>query len=156
MAQTRGRMTQWTHEEYDSLSWHDNHVHALRLAEGEDGAGELELDIDHILAWVPEGGSFRYRIAPARLRFFEVTGLRIDVDWARSSAAMGPFSIDGIERRVEQRTHYKAVCWRIPVNFPPGEITFEATGFEQHLTGSELLADHQCLTRSERERALKD
>lgn len=149
-------MTRWTNEDLDSLSWHDNHVHALRLAEGEDGTGELELDIDHILEWMPEGGSFRYRIAPAQLRFFGVTDLRIDVDWARSSAPMGPFSIDGIERRVEQRTHYKAVCWRIPVNFPCGEISFEATGFEQHLTGPEVLADHQRLTRSERGDALKD
>lgn len=139
------------------MSWHDNHVHALRfLAEGEDGTGELELDIDHILEWMPEGGSFRYRIAPARLRFFGVTGLRIDLDWARSSAAMGPFSIDGIERRVEQRTHYTALCWRIPVTSPPGEISFEATGFEQHLTGSEAVVDHQCLTQSERGDMLKD
>src|SRR6185312_15284433 len=88
----------------------------------------MELDIDYILEWLPEGGAFRYRIAPARLRFFGVTDLRIDIDWAVSCAAMGPFSISGIERRIEQRTHYEAVCWRIPVKFPPGEISFEATG----------------------------
>lgn len=93
---------------------------------------------------------------PTRLRFFGVTDLRIDIDWAISSAAMGPFSIDGIERRIEQRTHYEAVCWRIPVNFPPGEIRFEATGFEQHLSGTEVLVDHQCLTRSERRGASQD
>lgn len=40
--------------------------------------------------------------------------------------------------------------------FPPGEISFEATGFEQHLTGPEILTDHQCLTRSERGDTLKD
>lgn len=69
---------------------------------------------------------------------------------------MGPFSIDGIKHRVEQRIHYKAVCWRIPVNFPPGEIGFEATGFEQHLSGSEVLVDHQCLTRTDRGDASQD
>jgi len=149
-------MTRWTQENLDSLSWHDNHVHALRLREGADGAGELELDIDHILEWLREGGSFRYRIAPARLRFFGVTGLRIDIDWAISSAAMGPFSISGIDRRIEQRTHYEAVCWRIPVNFPPGVISFEATGFEQHLSGTEVLVDHLCLTGTERGDASQD
>jgi hypothetical protein len=101
-------MTRWTQQDFDSLSWHDNHVHALRLTAGESGVGELELDIDYILEWLPEGGAFRYRIAPARLRFFGVTDLRIDIDWAVSCAAMGPFSISGIERRIEQRTHYEA------------------------------------------------
>lgn len=149
-------MTRWTQQDIDSLSWHDNHVHALRLTSGESGVGELELDIDYILEWLPEGGAFRYRIAPARLRFFGVTNLRIDIDWAVSSAAMGPFSINGIERRIEQRTHYEAVCWRIPVNFPPGEISFEATGFQQRLAGTELLVDHQRLTRTERGDAAQD
>jgi len=79
-----------------------------------------------------------------------VTDLRIDIDWAVSCAAMGPFSISGIERRIEQRTHYEAVCWRIPVKFPPGEISFEATGFQQRLSGTEVSVDHQCLTRTER------
>src|SRR5690348_10864963 len=116
----------WTHNDFDSLSWHDNHVHGLRIEAGEDGAGELELDIDHILEWLKSGESFRYRISPARLRFHVVTDLRLMIDWAAASAAFGPFSIGGIERRFERRSRYTAICWRIPVNFPPGEITFEA------------------------------
>jgi hypothetical protein len=28
-------MTTWTHETFDSMSWHDNHVHSLRIVEGE-------------------------------------------------------------------------------------------------------------------------
>jgi hypothetical protein len=53
------------------LSEHDNHVHAVRLAEGEDGAGDLELDIDHIPEWLPEGESFRY---PSHRRDFVSSG----------------------------------------------------------------------------------
>jgi hypothetical protein len=41
-------MTTWTHETFDSMSWHDNHVHSLRIVEGEHGAGELRLDLDYI------------------------------------------------------------------------------------------------------------
>jgi hypothetical protein len=34
-------MTTWTQEAFDSMSWHDNHVHGLRVVEGEHGAGEM-------------------------------------------------------------------------------------------------------------------
>lgn len=140
----------WTQNDFDSLSWHDNHVHGLRISAGEDGTGEFELDIDHILEWLESAGSFRYRIAPARLRFHAVTDLRVMIDWGVASAAFGPFSINGIERRFEQRAHHMATCWRIPLNFPPGEIAFEADGFDQDLSGAEILVDHQLLTRTER------
>jgi hypothetical protein len=142
----------WTQDDFDSLSWHDNHVHGLRMVAGEGGAGELEFDIDHILEWLESGASFRYRIAPALLRFHAVTDLRLAIDWGAASAAFGPFSIQGIERRLEPRSRYTAICWRIPVNFPPGEIAFEAAGFDLHLSGSEVLVDHQCLTSIERGR----
>jgi hypothetical protein len=143
----------WTQDDFDSMSWHDNHVHALRLIEGEHGAGDFELDLDYILEWLQPTshlGSYRYRIAPARLRFHDVTDLAISIDYGAASAAMGPFSIAGIERRIEQRQHYLATCWRIPVNFPPGEIRFEASGFEQSLVADELLVDRQWLTPTER------
>lgn len=140
----------WTQNDFDSLSWHNNHVHGLRISAGEGGAGELELDIDYILGWLESEGSFRYRVAPALLRFHAVTNLRIMIDWGAASAAFGPFSIHGIERRFEQRRRYTAICWRIPVNFPPGEITFEAEGFDQQLSGTESLVSHQCLTVTER------
>ena len=137
------------------MSWHDNYVHGLRLVEGEHGSGELLLDLDYILEWLPAPGdptAYHFRIAPVQLRFLGVTDLSIALDFAAVSAAMGPFSIDGIERREEERQRYRAVCWRIPVNFPSGVISFEATGFEQDLAGKELVTDRQWLTASERGR----
>jgi hypothetical protein len=83
----------------------------------ESTGSELELDLDYILEWITPAAdsvSFRYRVAPARLRFRDVTNLAITIDYASASAAMGPFSIDGIERRVEQRQYNPAVCWRFP------------------------------------------
>jgi hypothetical protein len=113
----------------------------------------LELDLDYILEWIAPAAdsvSFRYRITPARLPFHDVTDLVISIDYASASAAMGPFSIDGIERRVEQRRYSPAGCWRISVNSPPGEIRFEASGFEQSLVADDLLVDRQWLTQTER------
>ena len=125
----------WTHEQFDEMSWHDNHVHALRIVAGEHGAGELVLDIDYIVEWLRNGGAFQFRLVPAILRFTEVTDLRISLDYASPSAAMGPFSIHAIERYTEQREHYIAQLWRIEVNWPGGEVTFEASGYEQSATG---------------------
>jgi len=141
-------VSQWTHENFDSMSWHDNHVHGLRPMAGEHGLGELELDLDYILEWLAVAGdAFRFRIAPARLRFRDVSDLRLAIDYVAASAAIGPFSIAGIERRTERRERSQAVCWRIVANFPPGEISFQASGFTQQLTGREVLVDRQWLRR---------
>jgi hypothetical protein len=100
----------WTHEDFERMSWHDNHVHALRIVEGRHGAGELLL----------------------------------------VSAALVPFSIHAIERRDEVRERYVAQVWKIAVNWPVGEITFEADGFEQRSTGEAVLTDLQVLSPAQR------
>jgi len=42
----------WSESQFAEMSWHDNHVHALRVVEGAHGAGDLVLDIDYILEWL--------------------------------------------------------------------------------------------------------
>jgi hypothetical protein len=141
----------WTHHEFDEMSWHDNHVHALRVVEGAHGAGQLILDLDYILEWVKNpGGNVRFRILPATLTFQDVTHLRVTLDYATPTAALGPFSIHAIERRVERRERYEAQMWKIAINWPAGEIAFEATGFEQKGYGEPLLADEQRLSAKAR------
>ena len=51
---------------YESGAWHDNHIHGFTIREGEDGAGQLVLDIDHILEWLPpKEGYYSFMISPA-------------------------------------------------------------------------------------------
>lgn len=141
----------WTHERFEELSWHDNHVHAMRITEGRHGAGALILDLDFILEWMKSpGGQFQFRLAPALLRFVEVTNLRISLDYATPTAALGPFSIHAIERTLEKRERYEAQLWTIDVNWPAGEIVFEANGFEQQLYGVPVISNEQCLKPHER------
>ena len=140
----------WTHEQFDEMSWHDNHVHALRILPGAHGAGELVLDIDYIAEWIRQADGIRFRLVPAMLRFTEVTHLRISLDYAASSAALGPFSIHAIERRAEQRERHVAQVWRIQVNWPVGEISFEASGYEQKATGTAVVSSQQVLSPAER------
>ena len=141
----------WTDQQFEEMSWHDNHVHALRIVEGVHGSGELVLDLDYILEWICNSDGNRFRITPATLTFLDVTNLRISLDYATPMAAMGPFSMHGIERRKEPRERYVAQVWKISISWPKGEITFEAKGFVQRGYGTPVLTEVQCLRPEERE-----
>ena len=73
--------TSWTEADFDDMSWHDNHVHAFRIREGEHGTGEVELDLDYILEWLsPTEGRVSFRVAPASLTGRGVYDLQIAID----------------------------------------------------------------------------
>jgi len=112
--------------------------------EGLHGAGELVLDVDYILEWLPVNG-YQFRIAPAELRFHKVTELRMSLDYAGASAALGPFTLDGI-----QRDSGPSRRWVLKINWPIGEISFLAAGYTQTLTGEPRIAEQQSLPTEHR------
>jgi len=140
----------WTDQQFDQMSWHDNHVHGLRLVEGAHGLGELVLELDYILEWICAAEASKFRIIPVTLRFLEVSDLRVSLDYATPTAALGPFSIHAIERRNEPRERYVAQIWKIVINWPAGEMVFEAKGFEQRACGAPVLSESQYLRPEER------
>ena len=136
------------------MSWHDNHVHGIRIVEGENGTGELVLDLDYILEWIPPVDKhFRFRVAPATLIFHEVspTSLSIALDYAKPTAAISPFSLDEIEReKLDYPNGYATYKWHLKINWPSGAIDFIATGFTQVLSGQPVESERQGLSPSER------
>src|ERR1700733_16146500 len=82
----------WTDADFPRLSWHDNSVHALRVFEGKDGAGEMLLDIDHIVEWIESDKRYEFIVAPAELRFRDAGDLRITLEYPKTSAALSPLS----------------------------------------------------------------
>lgn len=140
----------WTQEQFYEMSWHDNHVHAFRIEEGAHGSGMLILDLDYILDWISNAKGYQFRIIPVTLKFFEVSDLRVSLDYASPTAALGPFSIHDIERKYVQRERYTAQIWTIAINWPAGEISFESSGFEQHGQGCSVISDGQYLSPDER------
>jgi len=144
----------WTTPDFDLLSWHDCHVHGLHLAtvQEENGTADLELDLDFIVEWIPrDDRTIQFLVAPATLTFREVFGLRIKIDYVTPAAGMAPFSLDGIEREaVTYETGYTTFRWRLPVNWPAGQITFEGPAFTQVLRREPLLVDRQYLLAAER------
>jgi hypothetical protein len=139
----------WTHENFEDMSWHDNHVHSFGVVEGSLG-GTLILDLDYIVEWLKNGDAFQFKIIPSILSFFEVAGLHIQLDYHRPDAALGPFSMDRIIRTSEKRERYTATLWQIPFNWPDGHISFEASGFSQVGRGAPVLTNRQRLLASER------
>lgn len=145
---------QWATEDFDSLSWHDVHVHGFRLDayEQSEGAADLLLDIDFILSWHESDGGFQFTICPATLRFKQVFGLQMTLDYVQGTAGMCPFSIHSIERRaLVFQTGYKSYDWHILLNWPDGNIKFQAPGFTLTLTGAPRISLSQWLNPAERQ-----
>jgi hypothetical protein len=46
---------------------------------------------------------------------------------------------------MEHRERYEAQIWTIQINWPDGEISFEAAGFEQRVFGEPILTAAQFL-----------
>lgn len=129
----------WNTEDYEQLSWHDVSVHGLRLDNyiESNGSADLTLDIDFILEWVEKEGKIFFSTCKAELKFHEIFGLKVDLDYASISAGMSPFSIEGIHREpLEFETGYKSFQWKIPINWPRGSLEFQSPGFTQTLTGT--------------------
>ncbi len=144
----------WRTEDFDSLSWHDVHVHGLRFAsfKVEEGSTELVLDIDFILKWEDSAQGILFTLCPAELTFHDVFGLKLELDYVANSAGMCPFSIDGIQREpLESPNGFKSFRWRLPINWPRGALEFEAPGFTQSLIGKPVVkAGLQSLSPAER------
>ena len=122
--------------------------------ESKPGGGEFKLTIGKWQKEIAEAPSdaLYFLVSPATLTFNEVTDLKISIDYA--GVAMGPFSIAGIDRQVKTYPNGFTKCsWRIPINFPPGEMSFVASGFTQSLRCAPMETPEQHLTWEQRSRA---
>jgi hypothetical protein len=144
--------SEWTTADFETLSWHDCSFYGFRLEEREHGKAELEFDLDFIVEWLwREDRSCEFRVAPATLTFHNIFDLRLELDYARVSAGMTPFTIAGIERdRLTYPTGYSSFRWRLPVNWPSGLIAFESPGFTQVLRRRPILVPRPALLPEER------
>lgn len=152
---------EYTQDDFDQLSWHDNEIRSLELRIGEpdndDWTSDLVLDIDYIAEWVRGDDGMAFRVAPATLVFHGVTDLRIALDSGDSghrTALLLP-SIATIEREriLDQKVYLDRPYyhWRIRFNrTPDGEISFGAVGFSQTLRREPVLCRDPRLDRTAR------
>ena len=139
----------------DETSWHDYLVDALLFNVGDvarsDWRSELVLNIDHIVEWIcGTDGGVRFRVAPATLTFYDVTDLRVSLDFGRSChcQALDELSIAAIPQEPVPTPSVAQPYgrWRIELNLPRGgEITFGASGYTQTLRAKPVLLDERRL-----------
>ena len=143
----------WTTDDFATMSWHDVHVHGFWLDafESDQGVANLNLDIDYILEWQHSRTRFQFTVCQAHLRFHEVSGLKLTLDYPAGSVGMCPFAISGIERqRLGSAAGRNSYHWRLPFNWPLGLLEFDAPGFEQALTGTPQVQASQWLEPGKR------
>ena len=143
----------WHTDDFDSMSWHDVHVHGIRFSafNEDEGAADIILDIDYILKWEQSNNAFLFTVCPAELRFHDACQLRLELDYLSASAGMCPFMIDGIHRELREfATGFKSFRWHIPISWPRGSMEFEAPRFTQRLVGKPIVHAGQSLTPEQR------
>ena len=145
-----------TTDRFEEFGWHDNAIHAFRISDGDDGcSGNLILDIDYILEWISpsaQDGNFSFVVPPADLVFLEVTDLVISIDYASSSAALQPMTIDEISREVVTYPNgYSEFAWKIELNWPEESfISFRSPRMSQALKGESVRSTSQSLMPPQR------
>ena len=128
----------WTEEDFESLSWHDCEVFGISFDNfnSEYGSADLILDIDLIIDSQAGDNGFNFIAKRAELRFHDIFGLKLDLDYKTPTAGMCAFSIHEIERKsLKYDTGHTSYQWHIPINWPKGHIEFEAKKFTQTITG---------------------
>lgn len=145
----------WTTSNFEEMSWHDCAVHGFNIAEEDHGLGELTLQIDFILEWLhSESGSYDFRIVPAELVFHSVFNLKMEINYESVSAAIQPFSIEGIKKNTSFVNGVESIFWSLEINWPSGVIEFISSGFTQTELGSSMVSKKQFLSKHEREKLI--
>ncbi len=143
----------WNIDDFDSMSWHDVHVHGFRFESiaPDEGTADLVLDIDYILKWDQIKNEFFFTVCRAELVFHKVFGFKFSLDYATPTAGMCAFSMNGIEREpLIYPTGLKSFSWLIPINWPHGSMEFESPSFSQRLTGDPIVQQDQGLSSVQR------
>lgn len=147
--------------DFENVSWHDNFLHGISWKqELKSNIDELILDIDYICEWICEKGkNFTFKISPADLIFYDITDLKININWGDSNfqdSFEGGVPILDITRELVKnpkvhlnKPYYK---WTIKLDTLAKDsyISFGSTGFTQTIRKEPILVDKQWLTLDER------
>ena len=139
--------TVWTDADFDTMSWHDNAVHAVALEPAQAHPGRLLLDIDYILEGIlPEAPAttLSFWICPATLVFDRAWDLTTDINLQGWSFQL---FLDAIERAgPDERGFFE---WTLAGDH--FSIGLSAPGFTQYLRHAPIRSPGYWLSVDERE-----
>ena len=113
-------------KDFDQLSLHDSHIHAVRWS--HDGHS-LTLDLDFIACWEEHSTGFQFTVAPAELCFEYADQVRIELEWNKGISVA---QIDTLERHSPSLApdgESLEFIWSLELSQPAGGISLRATDF---------------------------
>ena len=138
--------TLFTEQDFDSMGWHDNPIHAVAFG---PAAREVSFDIDYILKWeqpLPGEKHYRFWISPATLVFEDVYDLKIEHD------AYAGLTILGMEREEFKKdgVAFPGNLWTWKIDCVEATWTICARGYRQFIRRQPVLLGQQRLAQEQR------
>ncbi len=105
--------------DFEALNWHDNHIHGFAITGSNIGSGALTFDIDYISEWkCGDDGNCTFMVTPSTLIFFDVSALKITLDYATTAMAVTPICVLEIHRNPFQYPNgFSTYQWRLALNY---------------------------------------
>lgn len=136
----------WTEADFDQMSWHDCAVHAVAVEPASLVPGQLLVDLDYIVTWVPPAPpakTFSFWVCPATLVFYQAWDLIAAVDLRGFSFELSLLALDRCV--ADDHCNYG---WTLR-----GEdftLALGAPGYTQYLRQRPIRSPHQRLSTQER------
>jgi hypothetical protein len=123
--------TVWTHEDFDSMGWHDVTIHGITFCP-EDY--EFVLDVDYMFAWVdpePPSPGYTFWMSPATLVFQNVNNFKARIEDPLGLTIMDVERKDPRPPKNVEHIPFKTE-WTWKIDLLQGEIEFSAVGYRQY------------------------
>ncbi len=133
----------WTDSDFNEMGWHDCRLYSV-IIPGEDL--KLKFNLDYIFEVEKKENEFKgFWVAPCELHFFNVIGLKINIEITDTILLF----ISDIRRLNERLTpNGKSTEWDYEIECDNGDISFSATGFRQELKSQPILSKTYDLNRT--------
>ncbi len=149
----------FTNDDFEEISLHDNKIHGIQFCvDVEKFQSDIVFDIDYIVEFVC-GVECQFKIAPASLRFHNVTDLNLLINWGDSgfqNSISGPFIIElkrePVETNMRVKNYYR---WVIVCNNEKYNISLGASDFTLTLLSEPIVSGVQHLDIVERQKLIK-
>ena len=136
----------YTEADFESMEWHDCHIHAMAFELLPNNPGRLLLDIDYLVEWQlpdPASRQLAFMISPATLVFDQAWDLVTNIDmsgWA--------FQLPILEVERDGPDERGFSTWKLAGD--TFELSISSRGFTQYLRREPVFCDGQWLSVEER------
>lgn len=135
----------WTHEDFNSMGWHDAAIYGMAFEKIDDFRTDLLLDIDYIFAWVnpiPPSNTYTFWVSPCTLIFKDIRDFKIEY---QKDEYLDDIEIADINMICKPCPDKKIFYYEWNLDLHIGKITLKSEGYMQivkqlpaHVTGQKI------------------